>query len=173
MYLIDKPLYAIELPDGSLAEDMWTRDHTTWITFSLIHAEKEVTSHYGGKIVIYSQWWEEKTQREAAQREQMNPTSNGDNFPVVEPAESPYRFVLVDNSDGNIFCHLTTEYVSDRDIEDSPDVWASNEAACEALRNSGLFCESGEEMITLTKEEYDYLMRCAEKWEALDAAGVA
>ena len=61
MYLIDKPLYAIELPDGSLAEDYWAKDYPAWVTFSLIHAEKEVTLRGEGKIVIYSDYIKEKS----------------------------------------------------------------------------------------------------------------
>ena len=133
MYLIDKPLYAIELPDGSLAEDIWTKDYTTWVTFSLIHAEKELIQHGEGKIVIYSEWLEEK----AAQREQMNPTSNGDDFPVTVPRTYPYRFVLVNDLIGEDVCDLNAEFIPDEigpsDDYDLPDVWSSDEAAHEAL----------------------------------------
>ena len=42
MYMIDKPLYAIELSDGSLAEDQWSEDFPIWVTFSKTYAEKEL-----------------------------------------------------------------------------------------------------------------------------------
>ena len=62
---------------------------------------------------------------------------NGDDFPVVVPRTYPYRFVLVDNSDGNGFCNLEAEFVPDEigtsDDCDLPDVWSSDAAAHEAL----------------------------------------
>ena len=65
MYLIDKPLYAIELADGSLAIDNWTGQEV-YITFCRRSAEKEVRHHIGGKIVIYSDY-----------------IKRGDDFPVL------------------------------------------------------------------------------------------
>lgn len=136
MYLIDKPLYAIELPDGSLAEDQWANwrdDFPVWITFSKNHAEREAKNHENAKVVLYSQWWEEKVQREAAQREQMNPTSNGDDFPVVEPAESQYKFILVNDQTGETVCDLDTEFESDVVAGSCP----SDAANYEALQRLG------------------------------------
>lgn len=59
MYLIDKPLYAIELTDGSLAIDNWTSQEV-YITFCRKSAEREVRHHIGGKIVLYSDYIKEK-----------------------------------------------------------------------------------------------------------------
>lgn len=63
----------------------------------------------------------------------MSDQIQGDDFPVV----SPYKFILVNDQTGETVCDLVTEYVSDRDIEDSPDIWASDEAAHEALEVLG------------------------------------
>ena len=65
----------------------------------------------------------------------MSEEIQGDDFPVVVPRTYPYRFVLVDNSDGNGFCNLEAEFVPDEIgvDSDSPDVWSSDAAAHEAL----------------------------------------
>ena len=54
MYVIDKPLYAIQLPNGDLAEDQWAEDLPIWVTFSKNFAEDEASRTEGAKVVLYS-----------------------------------------------------------------------------------------------------------------------
>lgn len=65
MYLIDKPLYAIEMFNGYLAIDNST-DQEVYVTFCRKFAERELRHHIGGKIVIYSDY-----------------IKRGDDFPVL------------------------------------------------------------------------------------------
>lgn len=61
MYMIDKPLYAIELSDGSLAEDQWAKDFPIFVTFSKDFAETQANLTEGSKVVIYSDYIKEKS----------------------------------------------------------------------------------------------------------------
>ena len=53
-YVIDKPLYAIQLADGSLAEDQWADDLPVWVTLSKSLAEHEASLTEGSKAVSYT-----------------------------------------------------------------------------------------------------------------------
>ena len=53
-YVIDKPLYAIQLADGSLAKDQWAEDLPVWVTLSKNFAEDEASRTEGAKVVLYS-----------------------------------------------------------------------------------------------------------------------
>lgn len=66
MYLIDKPLYAIQLPNGDLAEDQWAKDFPIFVTFSKDFAETQASLTEGAKIVLYSDY-----------------IKRGDDFPVL------------------------------------------------------------------------------------------
>ena len=64
----------------------------------------------------------------------MSDKIQGDDFPVVCPATSPYKFVLVNDLIGEDVCDLKAEFVPDEiDANFLPDVWSSDEAAHEAL----------------------------------------
>jgi hypothetical protein len=60
MYMIDKPLYAIQLADGSLGVDQWTTCFPVWVTFSKPYAEHHAELHEGSKVVLYSDYIKEK-----------------------------------------------------------------------------------------------------------------
>lgn len=67
MYVIHKPLYAIRLANGNLAEDQWAEDLPVWVTFSKSHAEEQaLRTEKGAKVVIYSDY-----------------IKRGDDFPVL------------------------------------------------------------------------------------------
>lgn len=56
MYLIDRPLYAIQLSNGSLAEDQWTKDFSIFVTFSRSFAENQAIMSKDAKVVLYSDY---------------------------------------------------------------------------------------------------------------------
>ena len=56
MYVIDKPLYAIQLPNGNLAEDLWSGDFQIFVTFSRSHAEEQLPNLKNAKVVLYSDY---------------------------------------------------------------------------------------------------------------------
>lgn len=61
MYLIDRPLYAIQLSNGSLAEDQWAKDFPIFVTFSKDFAETQASLTEGSKVVLYSDYIKEKS----------------------------------------------------------------------------------------------------------------
>ncbi len=67
MYLIDKPLYAIELSDGSLAEDQWAKDFPIFVTFSKDFAETQASLTEGSKVVLYSDYIKERANETESQ----------------------------------------------------------------------------------------------------------
>jgi hypothetical protein len=66
---------------------------------------------------------------------------NGDDFPVVGPPTSPYKFILVCDQTGEKVCDLCAEFVPDDGPQyteaDLPDVWSSDHAHSEALEVLG------------------------------------
>ena len=58
--MIDKPIYAVLLPDGTLATDNWDDSGSIWITLSKSYAEKEAKHTPNAKVVLYSDYIKEK-----------------------------------------------------------------------------------------------------------------
>lgn len=67
MYVIDKPLYAIQLADGSLGVDQWTTCFPIWVTFSKPYAEHHAELHEGSKVVLYSDYIKERANETESQ----------------------------------------------------------------------------------------------------------
>lgn len=53
-YVVDNPIYAVLLPDGTLATDNWDDSGSIWITLSRSYAEKEAKRTPNAKAVLYS-----------------------------------------------------------------------------------------------------------------------